>query len=125
ELTKAWEEAAWANQVFPLDDGSGLQYLWRPAYEEPLSRSVTLRPRQPTLERYRSSSLIRGRSFRVVVALDYRDGDEGVLVAHGGQESGYILYVEDGALRFAQNAHGAVRFLEPVELRAPVGEIVL
>ena len=36
ELADAWEEAAWANQVYPLDEGSGIKYLIRP----PRSRGV-------------------------------------------------------------------------------------
>ncbi len=126
ELALAWENAAWANQVFPLDDGTRLQYLRRPPREEQLSRPVTgIRPGHPTLERYRSASLIRGRSFRVIVDLNYRAGDRGVLVAHGGQESGYVLYVEEGGLLLAQNAHGEIRTLGPVELRAPIRQIVM
>jgi arylsulfatase A-like enzyme len=125
ELRQAWEEAAWANQVFPLDDGTRLQYLWRPPSEEPLTRGVTLRGGHPTLERYRSASLIRSRSFRITVDLDHVQGDEGVLVAHGGQESGYVLYVEDGALRFVQNAHGEMTGLDPVALDGPVAQVAV
>ena len=38
--------------------------------------------------------------------LDHRPGDEGVLVAHGGQASGYVLYIEDGRLHFEVNSGG-------------------
>ncbi len=35
--------------------------------------------------------------------LDHRVGDEGVLVAHGDQGAGYVLYVLDGRLVLAHN----------------------
>ncbi len=39
----------------------------------------------------------------MTVELDHHTGDEGVLVAHGDQGSGYLLYVLDGNLRLAHN----------------------
>jgi arylsulfatase len=125
ELVEAWDEAAWRNQVFPLDDGTRIHYLWRPPSDEVFSEPVAIPAGTPTLERNRSSALIRGRSFQVVVDWRYRTGDEGVLLAHGGQESGYLLYVEGGALRFTQNAHGAMLRLEPLELGAASEQVVL
>jgi arylsulfatase len=110
ELVDAWEEAAWANQVFPLDDGTRLIHLQRPP-QDYFSRPVTLVPGTPTLERYRSAQLIGSRSFQIVVDVDYHVGDRGVLVAHGGQESGYVLYIEDGQLNFEFNAYGKMRSL--------------
>jgi arylsulfatase len=57
----------------------------------------------PSLERWRSVQLIWFRGFTVSVELDHRDGDAGVLVAHGDQGSGYVLYVLDGELVLAHN----------------------
>ena len=66
----------------------------RPAHEQP----VTMRPGTPTLERYRSSRLIARPVVPDRRRLGLPEGDEGVVFAHGGQESGYVLYVEDGEL---------------------------
>lgn len=63
----------------------------------------------PTLERYRSSRLIAYRDFDVIVELnDWGDGDEGVLVAHGDVQGGYLLAVEDGRLTFVFNSYGRI-----------------
>jgi arylsulfatase len=125
ELARAWEDAAWANGVFPLDDGTLIQYLWRPPSNEALKQPVTLPRATPTLERFRSNMLISGRSFRIAVDLEHRNADEGVLVAHGGQESGYVLYVENGTLHLVQNAHGVMRTLPVTSLDGAVQEIVV
>ncbi|NRQ36391.1 arylsulfatase [Nonomuraea sp. NN258] len=105
ELAAKWREAAWLNTVFPLDD-TGDMLLTRPATELELSRPVTLRPGGPALERFRSAKLTSLRSFTVEAALECGPGQEGVIVAHGDQGGGYLLYVEDGELRLTYNAYG-------------------
>ncbi|MER5953133.1 arylsulfatase [Streptomyces sp. NPDC001893] len=104
-LSAAWESAAWRNGVFPLPDGSGALARRNPA-EERLARPLTLLPGTPELERYRSSRLISFRSFDIEVAVDAPG--EGVLVSHGDQGGGYVLYAEDGRLRFAYNEYGVL-----------------
>lgn len=105
ELADAWEQAAWANTVFPLADGRTLSAVRRPAETE-LERPLRLLPGTPKLERYRSSKLVNLRSFTVDVAFHYSPGDQGVLVAHGDQGGGYLLYVEDCEVRGAYNEYG-------------------
>ncbi len=117
ELVAKWEEDAWNNQVFPLDEGSRLKYYYRPPSDERFTEKLRIPRGTPTLERWRSSKLISGRSFRIVPEWNYRRGDEGVLVAHGGQESGYVLYVEDGDLVFTHNNCGDMQ-----RLSADLGE---
>ncbi|GGS77160.1 arylsulfatase [Planobispora rosea] len=108
ELAAAWERAAWDNQVFPFDDGTG--YLWtaRPPAEDAFREPVVLLPGTPTLERYRAAQLIAFRDFRVEVRLTHGRGDQGVLLAHGDQGGGYALFIEDGRLRFAYNEYGVL-----------------
>ena len=103
ELAAAWEEAAWAGQVYPLDEGSFIKYLQRPARSDVFHAPVTIRPGTPTLERWRSVQLIWYRGVTVEVALDFAAGDRGYLVAHGDQGAGYGLYVLNDELRFVHN----------------------
>ncbi len=114
ELVAGFDKAAWANQVYPLDEGSGVKYLQRPDHTPP--RPVTVHSGTPTLERHRSSQLIDGHSFQIVVDWRYRRGDQGVLVAHGDQAAGYVLYVEDGVLCLEHNEYGVPRPLPPMPL---------
>jgi hypothetical protein len=98
ELSAAWEKAAWENKVFPLDDSSGYLATVRRPDEELLVRPVTILPGTPTLERYRSAKLVVLRSFTATLRFEHGAGDEGVLVAHGDQGGGYVLYIENGHL---------------------------
>jgi hypothetical protein len=117
-LALAWEQAAWLNGVFPLDDGSGYVGLARrPERRESLCEPVTLLDGTPRLERYRSAQLIGFRSFDIAAEFQLGQGDEGVIVAHGDQGGGYALYVEAGRLRFAYNEYGRLIELDCGEPR--------
>jgi arylsulfatase len=124
ELVDAWEDAAWANQVFPLDERSMLKETVRPPTEEPLTTGITLRPGMPSLERYRSLKLIQYRSFSVVVDVVFAPGDAGVLFAHGDQGGGYSMHVEADRLHLVYNAYGEMTVLDCGPLDPGQREIV-
>jgi arylsulfatase len=116
ELIDAWEDSAWRNRVFPLDEGTGLAKLLVPPFAAADDQPLRILPGTPTLERFRSSRLVSRRTFTITVDWDHQPGDQGILVAHGGQEAGYVLWVEDDLLGFEVNAHGTPR---------PVGRVPL
>jgi arylsulfatase A-like enzyme len=118
EMAAAWEAAAWANQVYPLEEGTYLKHILRPPWNEEWSRPVDITPGTPTLERWRSLQLIWARSFVVDVQLGWSPGDQGVLVAHGDQGGGYVLYVEHDRLWFAHNDGHRMRTLDAGPLAA-------
>ena len=121
DLVARWEAAARENQVYPMSNGSPLHFFQRDPAEERFATETVLVPETPPLERFRSGQLIDGRGFTVEVDLGsdgYCPGDEGVLYAHGGQESGLVLFVEGGHLRVEQNAWG--RVLDTASVPAPV-----
>lgn len=108
-LAAAWEQAAWDNYVFPLDDGSAYMRDARPPID---LRPLVLLPGTPHIERYIATRMTSLRSFDVVIQVDYASGDEGVLVAHGDQGGGYSIYIEDGHLRFAYNDYGILHEID-------------
>jgi arylsulfatase A-like enzyme len=110
ELSAAWEAAAWAHDVFPLDEGAGIVWLSRPDSDQRYSQPVTLLPGTPTLERWRAVQLIQTRAVRIEI--DVVETGEGVLVAHGGQGGGYSAYVEGGRLFVAYNEYGDLHTLD-------------
>jgi len=104
ELAEAWRAAAWRNTVFPLgDDGSLMRQ--RPASELRFEAAVTIFPGTPTLERFRSNKLTKLRSFEIIARLDAAV-DDGVIVAHGDQGGGYLLFIENGRLCLSYNEYG-------------------
>jgi len=123
DLTAAWEQAAWANQVFPLYEGTRLKYYLRPPQDADFTRPVRILAGTPTLERWRSSRLIADRSFRIMIDWAFQPGDQGVLVAHGEQGAGYLVYVEDGLLHLFVNEYGTGRPLAAVPLPGPSGQV--
>jgi arylsulfatase A-like enzyme len=107
ELAAGWHQAALANQVYPLDEGSGWRWVVRPPSDEVFERPVTIWPGTPTLERIRSLHLVRQRDVDIVISLRLGGGDHGVLVAHGDQGGGYAVEVRDGELVYVHNdGHG-------------------
>ncbi len=107
-LSQGWHDAAVANNVYPLDEGSGWRWLVRPAGDEVLQEPVTIWPGTPTLERIRSGALTWQRTFTITIEFAWSANDGGVLVAHGDQGGGYSVEVRDGRLVFVHNdGHGA------------------
>lgn len=125
ELQEAFDEAAWANQVYPLDEGNFVKMIQKPPSDDDFVADVRIRPGMPTLERWRALQLIYARDFVVDVDLDYADGDQGMLVAHGDQGGGYALYVEDGRLFFAFNGYGDMTVIDGGEVAAGTDRISL
>ncbi|HYI60791.1 MAG TPA: arylsulfatase [Acidimicrobiales bacterium] len=103
DLRARWEEAAWENRVYPLDEGTALKYLLRPPRQAAYEQPVTLLPGTPTLERWRSLQLLFLRSVAVTIRVTVGPGDEGILVAHGDQGGGYAVWLDPEGLHVAHN----------------------
>ncbi len=124
-MAETWEELAWANQIYPLDEGTSIKYLLRPERSAVYGEPVTIRRGTPTLERWRSVQLLWFRSLNIRVDLDHRVGDQGMLVAHGDQGAGYALYVLDGELFFVHNnGRGVMRAVSGGAMTDGVREVV-
>jgi arylsulfatase len=124
ELATAWDDAAWANGVFPLGDAAnGLYQLRPPGADGP--RTVRLTPAHHTLDPNVARLLVRSRSFHIDVRFDHRAGDEGVILAHGDQGGGYVLFVERDTLWFAVNDSLDVHTLDGGPLASPTREVTL
>lgn len=115
-LSAAWDRAAWDNKVFPLNDFTGYMGTVRRPGEDLLARPVTILAGTPALERYRSAKLVVLRSFTATARFDHDPGDQGVLVAHGDQGGGYILYIKNGHLHLGYNEYGDLTGLDAGEL---------
>jgi len=124
ELADAWETAAWANAVYPLDEGASLKYVMRPERDAVYTEPVTIAAGTPTLERWRSVQMIWFRGVTITVSLDFEPGDQGILLAHGDQGAGYALYVLGDELWFVHNdGRGHMRELSGGSMPAGAREV--
>jgi arylsulfatase len=108
ELEEKWEQAAWNNQVFPLDEGNNVKNILRPPWEQDLVQEMVLYPGTPTVERWKSQQLISFRNWEVEASFVFEEGDKGTLFAHGDQGGGYSLAIENGELLFSHNGYGEI-----------------
>jgi arylsulfatase A-like enzyme len=123
DLAARWERAAWENTVFPIG-GGGFPNLRRASLQH-LERPVTFFPGTPRVDRHRADVLIKYRSFAIDIDLCFTPGDTGVLLAHGDQGGGYLIYVEDDAVRVAYNEYGKMHHLVGPRLAAGEHRITL
>ncbi len=119
ELSQRFDQVARDNDVYPLDEGSGWRWVVRRPDEQVYAEPVTIWAGTPTLERWRSSRLMWQRSCAITIDVTIADGDRGVLVAHGDQGGGYVVYVDDGSLTFLYNdGHGTTTTIDGGPLAA-------
>src|SRR5262249_14511355 len=93
-LQQARDRAAWDNWGYPIDDG---RYMHAVMFDPDayVPDSLTIPRSAHTLDRTTAARLILERSFTLTVDFRFAPGDRGVLVAHGDQGGGYVVYVED------------------------------
>ena len=108
ELVAAFDEAAWANMVYPLDNRTPAQkFLELPLHRRPPANSRRgFLSNGQTVHRNVIAPLIANRDFKIVARLRHRSADQGVLLAIGDVAGGLVLYIEDGTLRLSYNGYG-------------------
>lgn len=129
DLAAAWEEAAWANSVFPLDDRGPGSALRRPD-DDHLGAPITLLPFAGTVERWRSAQLVQHRDVAITASFRLAAGDAGVLVAHGDQGGGYLLVIDtdergEPVAWFGLNAYGIMHRTAPIGLALGESELLV
>jgi arylsulfatase len=108
EMSLGFHEAAVANQVYPLDEGSGWRWVVRNPKDAVFGEAVTLWPNTPTLERIRCGALVWQRTVTITVDVTVGPDDRGVLVSHGDQGGGYAVWIDEAAVWFVHNdGHGS------------------
>ena len=97
ELIDLWWREAEAHQVLPLDDRFGPRFAENAARRLGDRRVFTFHKGMGHLPTDATPDL-RSRSYRIDADVRLKEGDEGVLIAHGDATCGYSLYVQDGHL---------------------------
>lgn len=122
ELVEAFDRAAWANMVYPLDNRLPIQKFNQqaPHLRPPKEGSRRFLPGSQTVHRWSIVPLIADRAFKVTVRLMHGPGDQGVLFALGEVMGGMVMYIEAGRLNLHYNGFGEYHSL--VSLPIPPGE---
>lgn len=108
ELEKKWFAAAKRYDVLPIDDrpimekGRGAMAL----IENVRYRHFEYEPGMSTIHNIQAP-ILTGRSFSITAKIDgFKEAQEGVLVALGGYDVGYSLFVQEGRLHYETNIGG-------------------
>lgn len=125
ELIEAFDQEAWINMVYPLDNRSMLQKMSDGITRGQLPGPRTFTPGGQTIHRGLIVPMISDRNFRIRVRFACKTGDHGVLWSIGEQIGGMVLYIEVGLLRFYYNGFGEHSTLPPVPLVPGEHEAVL
>ena len=122
ELKKLFDEVGHKYSVFPLDDrfAERVNNPYRP-HIQPGRKSFTLYPGMDRIPEPIAPS-INNRSYTITAELDYKSGDEGVLVSLGGRSGGYAMYIKDNRAHFHYNFQMKERY-QLTSAPLPVGKV--
>ena len=103
KLIKIWEKEAKANKVLPLTEHF-LNSLANLPEDSPRARKTfTYYPEMTHLSESAAPFTIN-RSYEVTIPFEYKQGDQGVLLALGNDKSGYTFYVKNNHLIYEHNS---------------------
>ncbi|PZV18937.1 MAG: arylsulfatase [Pseudanabaena sp.] len=102
EMIAQWYVEAGKYNVLPVD-GRGTQRFGdeRPTIALPRT-SYTYYPNTQEVP-FNAGAVILNRSYSITADVDFKSGDEGVLISQGGIDGGYSFFVKDGKLRYTYN----------------------
>lgn len=110
-LVDLWWREAEANKVLPLDDRFGERFAENAARHLGDRRHFTFWRGVGHVPTDVAPDL-RSRSYRITAHVDFAEGDEGVLIAHGDPTTGYSLFVREGRLVHDLNIGGSHQIVE-------------
>ncbi len=118
ELVDAFDKAAWANLVYPLDNRLAVQKFQQlPPYQRPAASSQRLfLPGAQTVNRQTMAPLLADRNFSITVNLVQGPQDQGVLFALGDVAGGIVMYIENSLLHLFYNGYGEFIHLDAMPM---------
>lgn len=106
ELVDAWWAEAERCKVLPLDDRFGPRFAENAARFQGARKRFVFHAGMGHLPTDVAPD-VRARAFVIEAHAALKDGDEGVLIAHGDATCGYSLFVRGGRLVYDMNVGGA------------------
>jgi len=124
ELKAAWDQDAWKNNVYPLYDdlASRLAKQFKRAFGN-RSKFVYFWPGAQRISEAVSAP-VKNTSHAIETTVTLNGDEQGVIVACGGLNGGYTLYIADGKLHYEYNFFNSARYqIDSPEL--PKGKVDL
>jgi|NGEPerStandDraft_6_1074524.scaffolds.fasta_scaffold23098_1 arylsulfatase A-like enzyme len=124
ELEKEWDEQAWKNNVYPLYDDIATRIAKQ--FSRAFGDRKTFTYYWPGAQRIPEavSAPIKNTSHTIETTLDLKGNEEGVIVACGGVNSGYTLFIADHKLHYDYNYFNVERY-SIVSPDLPTGKVDL
>jgi len=123
-LKKAWDAAAWKYNVYPLYDD--LNNRLATQFSRAFGGKKSFTYYWPGAERISEavSAPVQNTSHTIETTIDLKGNEEGVIVACGGVNGGYTLFIADHKLHYDYNFFNSVRYsiVSPV---LPTGKVAL
>ncbi len=110
ELKKLWDEQAWKNNVYPLYDDAAKRAAIQ--FSRAFGDRKSFTYYSPGAERIVESvsAPIKNKSHTIETTLNLKGNEEGVIVACGGVNGGYTLFIADNKLHYDYNFFNAERY---------------
>ena len=121
EMIALWYTEAGKYNVLPLDSRGTMRFAdERPQIASERDTYVYYPDTQAVPENVAAKVL--NRAHTITVDAEVAAGDEGVLVCHGSNVGGYILFVQDGRLHYVHNYVGAEELRVSSDQPVPPGK---
>lgn len=106
ELKALFDEEAQKYNVYPMDDrfAERAQNPNRPSLTKGKTHFVYYEGMKRIPEG--SAAPVYARSHEITADIQYKTGDEGVLICNGGSAAGYTLFIQDNKLHYLYNYFG-------------------
>ena len=124
ELKALWDKEAWRNNIYPLYDNvaARLANQFKRTYGEKTVYTYYWPGAQRIAEAV--SAPIKNVSHTIETALNLKGDEEGVIVACGGLNGGYTMYIADHKLHYEYNYLNMARYAI-VSPELPLGKVNL
>jgi hypothetical protein len=124
ELKKEWDEQAWKNNVYPLYDDLASRVAKQ--FSRAFGNRKDFTYYWPGAQRIPEavSAPVKNTSHTIETTLDLKGNEEGVIVACGGVNGGYTLFIADHKLHYDYNFFNTKRY-DIVSPALPTGKIDL
>ena len=125
ELKKAFDEEAFKYNVYPLYDNIIARLKKANEVYVPKRDKFVFYPPGAIRIPDAYSPPVKNKNHSITAYVDYKKGDDGVLVATGGIYGGYTFFIKEGKLWYDYNAFNEEHYIATSNIQIPEGDVEL